>query len=211
MDGRTFDALVEPGLIHTNDYKRALEEYFPQVRLERFVRSLTQPIFPAEFHLGWVEDFYSESDNSARSPSETLARRKARAQAHWRDERAAGRGIEVQKTLTLQRLTELVPQGVAPFWNDRGRGFAIESFGAREVVGAHLLDLFASPQVNVSVCSLCQQPYQHEGRRPRRGVRRLCSEKCRRAARESVNLAAWHRNKDRYNARRRKGGATPEQ
>ncbi|MHB8685222.1 MAG: hypothetical protein ACYC9X_12960, partial [Dehalococcoidia bacterium] len=140
----------------------------------------------------------------------------ARQLAHYSDERRAGRGLALQRELIVNLLGEVavppesrsydappaVPLSFFYSWDNRGRRLEARADGVREIVASHLLSMFGSADLDVFICSMCGNPYSRETaqtqRRPRAGVKRLCSEACRKAAKRESNRSSWNKNKDRW-------------
>jgi hypothetical protein len=139
-----------------------------------------------------------------------------RQQDYFETERRAGRGVALQRELIVNLLGEIVmppsdrssdegpsvPLLFGYSWDDRGRRVEARASGVREVVASHLLSIFAAAQPDIFVCSVCGTPFSTESaqaqRRPRAGVKRLCSEACRLVAKRESNRASWNKNKDRW-------------
>ncbi len=156
------------------------------------------------------------------SQEEIQILRVSRQRDYFDTERRAGRGLALQRALIVNLLGEIVmppenrswgdertvqgepavPLLFGYTWDDRGRRVEARASGVREIVASHLLSIFASSQPDVFICSVCGRPFSTESaqtlRRPRAGVRRLCSEACRIAAKRESNRASWNKNKDRW-------------
>jgi hypothetical protein len=142
--------------------------------------------------------------------------RNERQREYFESERRAGRGVALQRELIVNILGQVampsdrrasegdpdVPLSLGLSWDDRGRRVEARASGVREIVASHLLSIFGSSQPDVFICSVCGTPFSTTSaqtqRRPRAGVKRLCSEACRLEAKRESNRASWNKNKDRW-------------
>jgi hypothetical protein len=130
----------------------------------------------------------------------------ARQERRWQtllQERAAGDGIRQQQRLLSNVLTDLLGMRYMRFaWDERGPVMILEAVGIDEVVFSHIATIFLSPEVDVLVCSVCGMAFLFEDssgeRRPRYGVRRFCSDECRREGKRQSNRLSWRRNSSRW-------------
>jgi hypothetical protein len=170
-------------------------------------------------------EYYSyDKEYEARpvSPEEVHVLTLTRQRDYFETERRAGRGVALQRELIVNLLGEIVmppdarhsaddrasegeqtvPLLFGYSWDDRGRRVEARASGVREIVASHLLSIFGSSQPDVFICSVCGTPFSTESaqtqRRPRAGVKRLCSEACRLEAKRESNRASWNKNKDRW-------------
>ena len=156
------------------------------------------------------------ASGGALSINEVFAAAYKRQLAYYSDERRAGRGLALQRELIVNLLGEVavppewrghtdfpaVPLSFFYSWDNRGRRLEARAEGVREIVASHLLSMFDSVELDVFICSVCGNPYSLETaqtqRRPRAGVKKLCSEACRKAAKRESNRSSWNKNKDRW-------------
>jgi hypothetical protein len=128
----------------------------------------------------------------------------------------AGNGLRLQREAVARMLVGI---GAAPeyrrvqdevpsfaqtyIWDENGRRSLVRARGVREIVATQARALFTSPELNLYVCAVCQSPFRLDDgqRRPRRGVKALCSQECRQLAKQESNRASWHRNKQRWTAK----------
>lgn len=123
---------------------------------------------------------------------------------YWRGMRAQGRGLQLQRDAIVDALNSFPhPRWFQAAWDDSGRRVILESIGWDEIAAAHLMELFASTEPDVYLCSTCGKPFPLPAgrRRPREGAARFCSEACRHDARRAANRASWHRHKYRWRGR----------
>jgi hypothetical protein len=128
--------------------------------------------------------------------------RRRREERRWQDllaEREAGKGVEQQRRLLSLKLSDLLGMQYGHFrWDERGRRIEREAIGLDEIVFSNIAALFLSHDIDVLICSVCGMPYPFDetaqGRRPRFGVRRFCSEACRIEGKRESNRLAWRRN-----------------
>ncbi len=172
-----------------------------------------------ELRGGDRREYYSwKAEMAARPipPSEVFNVELARQRDYFDAERRAGRGVALQRELIVNLLGEIamppehrssdayaaVPLLFGFSWDDRGRRIEARATGVREIVASHLLSIFGSSQPDVFICSVCGTPFSTASaqtrRRPRAGVKRLCSDACRLAAKQESNRASWNKNKDRW-------------
>jgi hypothetical protein len=142
---------------------------------------------------------------------------------HWRAERSAGRGLDLQRRLLTNFINGWVSQGpghgpraepleLLVTWDASGRHVDWVAYGVRAIVGSHLLSMLSAPQIDVFTCSICGSPFPFDPlqrqRRPAAGRRQLCSSACKEAARRADNRASWHKNKSKWTrSRHRRQGA----
>jgi len=178
-----------------------------------------------DLRAGDLREYYSydtEYDARPMSQEEIHGLSLTRQHDYYETERRAGRGVALQRGLIVNLLGEVaMPPDARPpaddriadegpevpllfgySWDERGRRVEARASGVREIVASHLLSIFAAAQPDVFVCSVCGTPYSMESaraqRRPRAGVKRLCSEGCRLEAKRESNRASWDKNKDRW-------------
>ena len=139
---------------------------------------------------------------------------------HWRVARSEGFGLEVQRRLVARVLHYLLlPRSGAGGctrveWDDDGRRLVeptTEDVGVMEIVKYHLMNIFASEQMDIYRCSVCGHLFEHDDerqeRRPKQGQRRFCGDDCRSVARRVDRLASYHRRKSTgIKLQRSKGG-----
>jgi hypothetical protein len=125
--------------------------------------------------------------------------RRARRQRMRND----GVGLELQRILISSFLDEkyaLAPGW--PTWDSRGRRIERIVTGVENIVWAHLHSLFTATQIDIYVCGICGKPFEFDEaafeRRPRKGVRRLCSDACRLEAKRASNRESWQKNSQRW-------------
>ena len=146
-------------------------------------------------------------------PLHEMQDRRRKEHDEWlRGEFRAGRGLEVQRQFVATSLLDFLSRGrpndedeaegtpVAPVWDSKGRRVEARARGVREIVATQLLAVFAAPELGLFLCSMCGRAFavDPEERRPRRGVRRFCSDDCRREAKLESNRASWHKNKQKW-------------
>ena len=141
-----------------------------------------------------------------------MALKLERQRARWRDQRAAGQGLDLQRSLVSTLVTQdylFNPEQFEAEWSSNGRRVQRVSRGVREIIGAHVSAVFMSPQVDIFTCSVCGKPFEFVEylgkRRPRRGTQRFCSKPCRSVARRASNRKAWHQNKAKWRHPRERG------
>lgn len=123
----------------------------------------------------------------------------------WRSLRRQGQGLDLQRAVAADFLMWMGynQQRLNLTWDAKGRRVSLKAVGWREIAFSQLIELFASTDSNVYLCSVCGSPFplQPGVRRPRAGTNRFCSESCRKDAKRAANLRSWHRNKDRWTGR----------
>jgi hypothetical protein len=119
--------------------------------------------------------------------------------ALWRSERRGGRGVDLQKALILRALEwySLPPRRLHPIWDAKGRRMEEGAEGVRQIVAAHMDNIFSADLQGIFICSECGNlfPVDEFQRRPRRDRGRFCSDSCRAEAARKTKLASWHRHK----------------
>ena len=171
------------------------------VDMLKSLRGSYESLTPRRLELG--EDVYRR-----RTLADSMEAMGRASETEWLErvqvERRQGRGLELQRMVIVNRLSEWVnPRMVfVPVWErDDIRGIRTVAHGVEEIVGAHLLEVFGTEPLDVYICSVCGRPYpwdEKSQRRPRAGARRFCSDACRAQGRRTTNLASWHRNKARW-------------
>jgi hypothetical protein len=162
------------------------------------------------------EDLAAELRSGRVSAQELFERAYERQRAYYTSERRASRGVALQRGLIVNLLGEFatppewrsydapasVPLSFVYSWDDAGRRLEARASGVREIVAAQLVSMFSQSELDVFICSVCGKPFSTETteaqRRPRRGVKRLCSDECRKAAKRESNRSSWNKHKDRW-------------
>jgi hypothetical protein len=126
-------------------------------------------------------------------------------------ERHRGMGVQQQRRMLSRTLSDLLgTQYVSFIWDERGRAMRSQAYGLDEIIFSHIATIFLAPEVDILVCSVCALPYPFDestqGRRPRYGVRRFCSDDCRSEGKRESNRLSWRRNSSRW--RRRGSGSS---
>lgn len=144
-------------------------------------------------------------------PAEIVERELDERVKQWVTRRAKDEGIELQQELVADCLDEIYsPSTGWPTWDKDGRRIERIDTGVQNIVWSHLYSMFTSPALDVYVCGVCGRPFEFDEasaeRRPRSGVRALCSDECRREAKRWSNRQAWQRNKVRWRPSKRGRG-----
>jgi hypothetical protein len=151
-------------------------------------------------------DLDARDQASDREPREVRASRLGLER--WRQEQRRGSGLDVQRGIaSLMAKSWMDPLIWTPEWRTTGRHLKTVAYGVRDIVAAQLLAIFSARELDVLVCSVCGQLYDFslagKQRRPRRGVRSLCSPECAIDAKRADNRVGWHRNKDKWSKHRK--------
>jgi hypothetical protein len=136
---------------------------------------------------------------------------------HWRNLRQLGQGIQLQRRLVANVVsTEYFnsDNNNHVLWDAKGRRYAGSTlhFGVSQIVAASVMSLFLSPSIDIYVCSVCKEIYEHElgnnNRRPRKGAQRFCSDPCRQVAANQSKSKSYFNHKDDWPSTRdrKKGG-----
>jgi hypothetical protein len=136
---------------------------------------------------------------------DVVAERRRKRIQDWSEERRQGRGLELQRDVLVKLLDDFYsPSTGWATWDERGRWIYRRDIAVKNIVWSDLYSLFLAPRLDVYTCGMCGRPFEyHEDigpRRPRSGVRPLCSDECRKVAKKESNRLSWQRNKSRWRA-----------
>ncbi len=185
-------------------------------RLGDMERQRCTPVSALRMHAQFVRSFLNllvTTDAGEACPAEILEPLilEELLPGSWSKDRRRRHPLEFQELVSARFLPEMYsPSFGLVIWDDEGRRVYRREAGVVDIAWSHIYALFLAPKLDVYTCGVCGAPFEYQeessSRRPRAGVRPLCSDECRREAKKESNRGSWARNKDRWRAPKKQEG-----